>query len=1107
LALFQLFLFKPANAQTTATTSNYSLVDNLNPVTPTMYQFTKYTDLPVSEYTGVPNISIPLYEIEEDGIKIPLDLTYHAGGIHVNEAASWVGLGWDMSVGSIVQTVNDQDDLAANMTHVQSDYVNSGTPQIFPYKYNYCANSGGENTCIYGCSGLLPIDQVIAADGIEVYTNMWAPFGGNYNLQNYEYYFYDHHYYKVDSEPDIFSANFLGHSFKFMIQWGSTGNIQNIVVLNKKGYHVTWTSGEWTVVVPSGEEYIFALKDPILTTSNSGTLASANGASSQLQPSSNIYMLTQIITKNKKTIIFNYTQTAVQNCYPSFSQKGILATLATSWNSSNTYDILSFCRPANVGTSNVGVSSINTTSYSQEPYTYLSSITFPKGTVNFNLSARNDITGGLKLDSLSVNTTQEIKSFHFNYSYFDATNVGGNNYTIINTTGIGNTGLYRLELLSVQDNGGATHTFTYNATPLPARNSFATDYWGYYNGATSNASFIPNATQFNQSGWQANSDNHSANLTYAQAGILQQIKYPTGGSVNFTYALNQFSTYWVPDYSSSTNTVSSGDGLRVQSITWNDINGSQIKQTNYTYNGGMASIPVNFFRSYVYGTVAAGNLGPNGSPNWNSFNINETNTTGSFTANPFASFNGVGYTQVIKTDVDNNGNPNGKTISNYYNQPDLVYNSITVAQQLDPTLPAYKNPADTADNGSLKSERYYDSSNNLLKTVSHNYVKAMSPIYYGARVMGYGAWVSYGGGGGANGYQQVTLPQNMVCYYPIFDFETLLSTTTETNYFGSDILSTQKIISYDAYNQIFQSQQDNSDGTSTTSYYNYPYSNNPAPGTVLANMTAANRLSDVVNLSQSKSTSTSPTSVYSFNRSFTAIGNLFVANEDSIYSNPEGGTTLPNRISYDQYDPTDGNIWQYTKNGATISLLWDYNKEYVTAEVKSAIITNVAYTSFEADGNGRWTFSGTPITDSQAPTGSKVYSLTTGNISCSGLDATQTYIISYWSKNGAQTVNGSSSVKQGYTFNGYTYFEHTVITPASGTITVSGTAEIDELRLYPNTAQMTSYTYTPLVGMSSESSAGGKISYYQYDSSQRLINIVDQYGNIVKHMSYHYQGQ
>src|SRR5579872_2246020 len=85
-------------------------ITGANPVTPSAFQFIKYTELPVSEYTGIPNISIPLYQIKEDDIDLPVDLTYHSVGIRVNQEASWVGLGWDLSFGSIVQDINDVDD-------------------------------------------------------------------------------------------------------------------------------------------------------------------------------------------------------------------------------------------------------------------------------------------------------------------------------------------------------------------------------------------------------------------------------------------------------------------------------------------------------------------------------------------------------------------------------------------------------------------------------------------------------------------------------------------------------------------------------------------------------------------------------------------------------------------------------------------------------------------------------------------------------------------------------------------------------------------------------------------------------------------------------------
>jgi len=1103
--IFNCFYITAAHAQTT---SNYSLVDNLNPVTPTAFQFLKYDQLPVSEYTGIPNISIPIYEINEDGVKIPLDLTYHSSGFKVNEEASWVGLGWDMTVGSIVQQISDQDDYAA-ATHLQSDYVNSGTPQFFPYKYYWCQppTGSGDNICLDpGCSALIPIDPVVIADGIEIYTDQYAPFQGDYGWhtgQNYEYYFNNHEVnfgFSIDSEPDIFTANFLGHSFKFMWDMHS----HQIVVLDKKGYKVVRTGQSWQVFVPSGEEYDFAVKDSVQSTSTSSAITGA-ASTSDLMPSSYIWMLTKIITKNKKIITFGYNQTPVEPCYPTFTEKGIVSALTSSTYTSNTAQWASFCQASDVTNSAPNLAICPTQSSSYERYTYLSSISFPNGSVSFNLSSRNDIKGGLKLDSLKISTsTQAVKSWKFNYSYFNATAVGGNRFNITDTANFGTCPLYRLQLLSLQDNSGATYTFTYNSTQLPAKNSFATDYWGYYNGDTTNTTVIANATQFNKTGWQTNSDNHSANLTYTQAGILTKIQYPTGGTVNFTYALNQFNTYWVPDYTTNTNTISSGDGLRVQSIIWKDNLGNQLKQTNYTYNGGMASLPINFFRSYNYSVTPPQTLVvPNAYYLQKVYAVNETNMSGAFTANPFASFNGVGYSQVTKTDVDNSGNTNGKTVSNYYNQPDLVYNSITAIQQADPTLPAYKNPLDTADNGALKSELTYNKDNTLLKKTTNAYTNIFSPTYYGARIMGYASLVRFvfETSSPTDTYWENTKPQSMVCYYPIFDFESLPTQNVETDYFNADSVTNTTVITYDSYNQIASTTKTNSTYKENMSFaYPYTYAGTSSNYLALDSMVAHNRLTDIVNASKS-----TPNSSSTFIRHYQQLGSLYVASKDTDYEETSLGN--PNLTTYDQYDPSNGNIEQYSQNTVPNAVLWDYNKEEVIAIAKNALFTNIAYTSFEADGTGRWKFTGTPMPDAAAPAGQKVYSLANGNIYRDSLNATLTYVVSYWSKSGAQTVSGSTTTKTGFTFNGYTYYEHTVPTPTSGTITVSGTGTIDELRLYPTTAQMTSYTYNPLVGISSEDNAGGKIAYYEYDYAMRLLDIRDQYKHILKAYCYNYAGQ
>src|SRR6185437_7032164 len=58
----------------------------------------------------------------------------------------------------------------------------------------------------------------------------------------------------------------------------------------------------------------------------------------------------------------------------------------------------------------------------------------------------------------------------------------------------------------------------------------------------------------------------------------------------------------------------------------------------------------------------------------------------------------------------------------------------------------------------------------------------------------------------------------------------------------------------------------------------------------------------------------------------------------------------------------------------------------------------------------------------------------------------------------------------------------------------------------PATAQMTTYSYDPLIGITSQTDAGNRISYYEYDGLSRLKRIRDQDYNILKSFDYQYQG-
>lgn len=54
-------------------------------------------------------------------------------------------------------------------------------------------------------------------------------------------------------------------------------------------------------------------------------------------------------------------------------------------------------------------------------------------------------------------------------------------------------------------------------------------------------------------------------------------------------------------------------------------------------------------------------------------------------------------------------------------------------------------------------------------------------------------------------------------------------------------------------------------------------------------------------------------------------------------------------------------------------------------------------------------------------------------------------------------------------------------------------------------AMVSSYTYRPLVGMTSKTDARGITEYYKYDGMQRLQAILDHLNYVNKSFDYHYR--
>jgi len=215
------------------------------------------------------------------------------------------------------------------------------------------------------------------------------------------------------------------------------------------------------------------------------------------------------------------------------------------------------------------------------------------------------------------------------------------------------------------------------------------------------------------------------------------------------------------------------------------------------------------------------------------------------------------------------------------------------------------------------------------------------------------------------------------------------------------------------------------------------------------------------------------------------------------------------RAEFTAYDHFNNPLQEHYTNNIDQSFIWDYDSMYLAAQVTNANQSSIAYTSFEAENPGNWSgINSSYVQTGYAITGSKYYRQTSFSLSKSGLTSSNYYTVSYWSANGSYSISGTqtgypktlNSITVGDTT--WTLYEHLIT--GQSTISITGSGAIDELRLYPRGALMTTYTYNPLIGISSQSDPLGRIVYYSYDNLGRLQFIRDQNQKVLKKNDYKY---
>lgn len=79
--------------------------------TPDVHAFQVRSINSVNNYTGAIDLEIPIFEIDMDGLKIPISIQYNSKGVKVDDISSSVGMNWNLNAGgNIVRVIKDVPD-------------------------------------------------------------------------------------------------------------------------------------------------------------------------------------------------------------------------------------------------------------------------------------------------------------------------------------------------------------------------------------------------------------------------------------------------------------------------------------------------------------------------------------------------------------------------------------------------------------------------------------------------------------------------------------------------------------------------------------------------------------------------------------------------------------------------------------------------------------------------------------------------------------------------------------------------------------------------------------------------------------------------------------
>ncbi|MEZ4776129.1 MAG: hypothetical protein R3D00_23350 [Bacteroidia bacterium] len=1022
------------------------------PPSPTAAALGKYGEVPVSHYTGIPKVNIPLWEIHARDLNLDISLSYHAGGVKVEEIASWTGLGWSLNAGGVItRTVR-------------------GLPDELP---NGCFNH------------VIPAANSI--DEQADYNYLYAVSEGT-----------------IDAQPDLYYYNFAGRSGKFLFE--ENGDIFPVPYEHIKIERIS--AYKFQITDENGIRYIFGTS---LAGEEAYEVTSAVGHNNIAAPFVSSWYLTDILSPSgKETITMKYSSAGGHLTQP------VSAEVKYQPLPNNL-----FCQvpPAPVFTNIAAV---------MDKAMKLTEINWPNGKIVFvKDGTRNDLgTANLdyKLTSMVIynRNNQEVRRINLAYSYF---NNSASDYK-----------KKRLKLISITEkapNGDTKppYLFSYEeSVALPSRTSKQQDHWGFYNGMTFNDninSLIPTVTIGTQTYAGAN---RTPNFNFAKAGVLTKITFPTGGYSKFEYELN---------------TIGGGgeaSGLRVKKTTTHDgIDPAKDMVRTLVYED-----PAN-------PGISSGKLVRPLSPYYESltFIIDDPSTTlpgktidciffklSSFSTIALGRTQGgtVGYTHVTEL-LGVNGS-NGKSelefsfIADYDINSTMDWHRGKLLKKTDyaRTQTGYRKVKQVINTFSFSGSIFLE----------HDIVA----LHVKPQKLGISPFIGPG-----------------INYLGLFDFWesatqsrwVIPTSTIERIYNDDGVDFSEKKVEYEYDNyrhgQVTRTITTNSDGRVMVNKQKYAMdydpnlslgiaSNSPKvkdfldkfmrsvlievqswEGPSLNNLSLiSGNLREFAEVSGSSNIANKlilPIAVWNFESVLPVSSSTFTP-EESLGTFPQvygklipgyqvAGKNWYKKIVQYQYD-TFGNVIQQQKIfGNPVSIIWGYNNQIAIAQVNNATANEVAFSSFEDVHSGNWAYTGTTVNTS-AKTGERCYALSSGNIMKANIPAGN-YLLSYWAKGTVNTSTGTATANSGMDTdnNGWTYIEKKISFSGNSTLTISGSGQIDELRLHPEDATMTTTTYDSNLQLKGMCDTRNIKTSYEYDLMGRLRLTRDHESNILQKTTYNFK--